>query len=109
MEKYHVVSFSAGSLKSWDSSIDLVNVLKHEIRDGQLSFRGKRVLEVIHFRGKIFSLFMLYSIRLSSIYSFDFKVSYLEQYGFMHYDSAGFSIVWLPEFLCCLFTSLHFP
>lgn len=34
------------SLKSWDSSIDLVNVLKHEIRDGQLSFRGKRVLEL---------------------------------------------------------------
>lgn len=33
-------------LKSWDSSIDVVNVLKHEIRDGQLSFRGKRVLEV---------------------------------------------------------------
>ncbi|KAH7841618.1 hypothetical protein Vadar_032161 [Vaccinium darrowii] len=26
------------------SSIDIVNVLKHEIRDGQLSFRGKRVL-----------------------------------------------------------------
>lgn len=35
-----------GTLKSWDSSIDLVNVLKHEIRDGQLSFRGKRVLEL---------------------------------------------------------------
>ncbi|KAL6970771.1 hypothetical protein U1Q18_030459 [Sarracenia purpurea var. burkii] len=35
-----------GLLKSWDSSIDLVNVLKHEIRDGQLSFRGKRVLEL---------------------------------------------------------------
>lgn len=35
-----------GYLKSWDSSIDLVNVLKHEIRDGQLTFRGKRVLEV---------------------------------------------------------------
>ncbi|KAJ7980713.1 Histidine methyltransferase 1 [Quillaja saponaria] len=35
-----------GHLKSWDSSIDLVSVLKHEIRDGQLSFRGKRVLEL---------------------------------------------------------------
>ncbi|XP_057959707.1 uncharacterized protein LOC131152092 [Malania oleifera] len=35
-----------GYLKSWDSSIDLVNLLKHEIRDGQLSFRGKRVLEL---------------------------------------------------------------
>lgn len=34
------------SLKSWDSSVDLVNILKHEIRDGQLSFRGKRVLEL---------------------------------------------------------------
>ncbi|KAF2297035.1 hypothetical protein GH714_015377 [Hevea brasiliensis] len=34
------------SMKYWDSSIDLVNVLKHEIRDGQLSFRGKRVLEL---------------------------------------------------------------
>ncbi|KAI4372741.1 hypothetical protein MLD38_010938 [Melastoma candidum] len=33
-------------LKSWDSFIDLVNVLKHEIRDGQLSFNGKRVLEL---------------------------------------------------------------
>jgi len=35
-----------GPVKTWDSSIDLVNVLKHEIRDGQLSFRGKRVLEL---------------------------------------------------------------
>ncbi|KAK3444061.1 uncharacterized protein LOC104432789 [Eucalyptus grandis] len=35
-----------GYLKSWDNTIDLVNVLKHEIRDGQLSFRGKRVLEL---------------------------------------------------------------
>jgi hypothetical protein len=36
-----------GSLKSWESSVVLVNVLKNEIRDGQLSFRGKRVLEVL--------------------------------------------------------------
>lgn len=43
--KQRFISY-AGYLKSWDSSIDLVNVLKHEIRDGQLSFRGKRVLEV---------------------------------------------------------------
>ncbi|VVB03234.1 unnamed protein product [Arabis nemorensis] len=35
-----------GSLKSWESSIVLVKVLKNEIRDGQLSFRGKRVLEL---------------------------------------------------------------
>ncbi|XP_050258751.1 uncharacterized protein LOC126703715 [Quercus robur] len=41
-----ISSKSDGYLKSWDSSIDLVNVLKHEIRDGQLSFRGKRVLEL---------------------------------------------------------------
>uniref|UniRef100_A0A6N2MPQ4 Uncharacterized protein n=1 Tax=Salix viminalis TaxID=40686 RepID=A0A6N2MPQ4_SALVM len=40
-----ISSKTDGYLKSWDSSIDLVNVLKHEIRDGQLSFRGKRVLE----------------------------------------------------------------
>ncbi|KAJ9178584.1 hypothetical protein P3X46_010459 [Hevea brasiliensis] len=41
-----ISSKSDGSMKYWDSSIDLVNVLKHEIRDGQLSFRGKRVLEL---------------------------------------------------------------
>ncbi|CAL5200085.1 unnamed protein product [Lathyrus oleraceus] len=35
-----------GYLKTWASSIDLVSVLKNEIRDGQLSFRGKRVLEL---------------------------------------------------------------
>nr|GMD90808.1 histidine protein methyltransferase 1 homolog [Ipomoea batatas] len=35
-----------GYLKCWDGSLDLVNVLKHEIRDGQLSFRGKRVIEL---------------------------------------------------------------
>lgn len=38
----------SGHVKSWDSSIDLVNILKHDIRDGQLSFRGKRVLEVLY-------------------------------------------------------------
>ncbi|KAJ3687772.1 hypothetical protein LUZ61_016936 [Rhynchospora tenuis] len=37
---------SEGTLKSWESSIDLVNVLKNEIRDGLLSFRGKRILEL---------------------------------------------------------------
>nr|GEU49506.1 histidine protein methyltransferase 1 homolog [Tanacetum cinerariifolium] len=36
-----------GSYKSCDSSFDLVNVLKQEIRDAQLSFRGKRVLECL--------------------------------------------------------------
>ncbi|PKA66704.1 hypothetical protein AXF42_Ash003359 [Apostasia shenzhenica] len=42
-----------GHLKSCESSIDLVNVLKNEIRDGQLTFRGKRVLEgatTVHFQ-----------------------------------------------------------
>lgn len=44
------LSCFTGFLKCWESSIDLVNVLKHEIRDGQLSFRGKRVLEVIQWK-----------------------------------------------------------
>ncbi|KAH9320036.1 hypothetical protein KI387_021805, partial [Taxus chinensis] len=35
-----------GGLKLWESSIDLVNTLKREIQDGQLSFRGKQVLEL---------------------------------------------------------------
>ncbi|KAM0877975.1 hypothetical protein ACQ4PT_035162 [Festuca glaucescens] len=35
-----------GSLKYWESSVTLVNIIKDEIRDGQLSFRGKRVLEL---------------------------------------------------------------
>lgn len=35
-----------GGLKLWESSLDLVNTLKREIQDGQLSFRGKRVLEL---------------------------------------------------------------
>ncbi|CAH1452879.1 unnamed protein product [Lactuca virosa] len=41
-----IQSKADGSFKSWDSSFDLVKVLKHEIRDAQLSFRGKRVLEL---------------------------------------------------------------
>lgn len=39
--------YCVGSMKSWESAIVLVDVLKNEIRDGQLSFRGKRVLEVL--------------------------------------------------------------
>lgn len=35
-----------GGLKLWEGSTDLVNALKHEIRDGQLSFKGKKVLEL---------------------------------------------------------------
>ncbi|XP_019703934.1 uncharacterized protein [Elaeis guineensis] len=41
-----ILSKPDGSLKAWESSIDLVNTLKHEIRDGQLSFRGKQILEL---------------------------------------------------------------
>lgn len=35
-----------GGLKLWESSTDLVNALKHKIQDGQLSFKGKKVLEL---------------------------------------------------------------
>ncbi|KAF3337887.1 histidine protein methyltransferase 1 [Carex littledalei] len=41
-------SKTEGNLRYWESSINLVNVLKNEIRDGQLSFRGKKVLEVCY-------------------------------------------------------------
>lgn len=36
-----------GGYKLWDCSVDLVETLRREIQDGQLSFRGKRVLEVL--------------------------------------------------------------
>ncbi|EFJ15099.1 hypothetical protein SELMODRAFT_180720 [Selaginella moellendorffii] len=35
-----------GGFKLWECAIDLVDTLRREIQDGQLSFRGKRVLEV---------------------------------------------------------------
>ncbi|KAG0623057.1 hypothetical protein M758_3G145900 [Ceratodon purpureus] len=35
-----------GGLKLWECTIDLVETLRREIQDGQLSFRGKRVLEL---------------------------------------------------------------
>ncbi|KAI5074870.1 hypothetical protein GOP47_0010831 [Adiantum capillus-veneris] len=35
-----------GGLKLWECAIDLVNILQGEIKDGRLSFRGKRVLEL---------------------------------------------------------------
>uniref|UniRef100_A0A7I4C2H8 protein-histidine N-methyltransferase n=1 Tax=Physcomitrium patens TaxID=3218 RepID=A0A7I4C2H8_PHYPA len=35
-----------GGLKLWECTIDLVEMLRREIQDGQLSFRGKRVLEL---------------------------------------------------------------
>ncbi|TVU08959.1 hypothetical protein EJB05_42387 [Eragrostis curvula] len=41
-----VTSKGEGSSKCWESSIDLVNVLKDEIRDGLLTFRSKQVLEL---------------------------------------------------------------
>ncbi|RRT59679.1 hypothetical protein B296_00030585, partial [Ensete ventricosum] len=39
-----LLSQLVGSVKSWESSADLLSALKLEIRDGQLSFRGKRIL-----------------------------------------------------------------
>lgn len=51
----YCISLFPGTLKYWESSITLVNILKNEIRDGQLSFRGKRVLEVTPARN-LFSL-----------------------------------------------------
>jgi hypothetical protein len=33
-------------LKLWECTIDLVETLNEEIKDGQLSFEGKHVLEV---------------------------------------------------------------
>ncbi|KAG6548631.1 hypothetical protein Mapa_009785 [Marchantia paleacea] len=35
-----------GGLKLWECTVDLINTLRREIKDGQLSFRGKRVLEL---------------------------------------------------------------
>lgn len=35
-----------GGLKLWECAIDLVNTLRGEIKDGRLSLRGKRVLEL---------------------------------------------------------------
>lgn len=35
-----------GGLKLWECTIDLIETLRREIQDGQLSFRGKRVLEL---------------------------------------------------------------
>jgi hypothetical protein len=37
---------STGGLKLWECTIDLVETLHGEIKDGQLSFEGKHVLEV---------------------------------------------------------------
>ncbi|KAH6558972.1 hypothetical protein KP509_1Z035100 [Ceratopteris richardii] len=35
-----------GGLKLWECAIDLINTLQGEVKDGRLSFRGKRVLEL---------------------------------------------------------------
>lgn len=35
-----------GGLKLWEGSLDLIKVLQSEVQKGQLSFTGKRVLEV---------------------------------------------------------------
>lgn len=41
-----VLCLPTGGLKLWECAVDLVETLRREIQDGQLSFRGKRVLEV---------------------------------------------------------------
>lgn len=47
MLKIHATCFhNTGGLKLWECTIDLVETLRREIQDGQLSFRGKSVLEV---------------------------------------------------------------
>lgn len=66
-------SHFVGYLKCWDSSIDLVNVLKHEIRDGQLSFRGKRVLEVIQSKRNFNYLLFQASTLLFTFLSYSFQ------------------------------------
>ena len=38
--------WGAGGLKLWEGSLDLVKALYTEVKNGNLSFRGKRVLEV---------------------------------------------------------------
>jgi hypothetical protein len=40
------VFWDAGGLKLWEGSLDLINALQAEVRNGHLSFSGKRVLEV---------------------------------------------------------------
>jgi predicted nicotinamide N-methyase len=41
-----VLCLPVGGLKLWECAVDLVETLRREIQDGQLSFRGKRVLEL---------------------------------------------------------------
>lgn len=39
---------TAGGLKLWEGSIDLIKALSSDMQDGKLSFGGKRILEVGH-------------------------------------------------------------
>jgi hypothetical protein len=47
---------STGGLKLWECTIDLVETLNGEIKDGQLSFEGKHVLEVWIYVNKLLDL-----------------------------------------------------
>lgn len=38
--------FGVGGLKLWEGSLDLVKALRSEAENGNISFSGKRVLEV---------------------------------------------------------------
>lgn len=44
--KYPQIRFDTGGLKLWEGSIDLVKALEKETQTGNISFPGKRVLEV---------------------------------------------------------------
>ncbi|KAG4919998.1 hypothetical protein JHK82_048957 [Glycine max] len=41
-----LVSFGLGGLKLWEGSLDLIKALRSDIKNGLISFAGKRVLEV---------------------------------------------------------------
>ncbi|KAL0773110.1 hypothetical protein Bca101_038261 [Brassica carinata] len=43
---FHLIGFDKGGLKLWEGSIDLVKALEKETQTGNISFPGKRVLEL---------------------------------------------------------------
>ena len=43
---FRLIGFDKGGLKLWEGSIDLVKALEKETQTGNISFPGKRVLEV---------------------------------------------------------------
>ncbi|XP_073276622.1 uncharacterized protein [Primulina huaijiensis] len=44
--KFDILRVGTGGLKLWEGSLDLITALSSEIKDGKLSFTGKRVLEL---------------------------------------------------------------